>query len=196
MKKGDIIVSPALDWVIKNNGKEMVSTIQKAFLEATELLRKIPQGIQRAKKVHWFVDSAVTEFLKNNPVACSGDGCSGCCVNNISTCKSEALLILDFIQTSGLEVDWEMLKQHCEEGPNLSPCVFLKEGSCSIYKVRPSTCRQFFMASCDKTATYVGAGLIVITAEIMTSAFRTLECNSYSKTRMPPLLLKNKTKKE
>jgi Fe-S-cluster containining protein len=85
-------------------------------------------------------------------------GCSYCCYNQIKLTPAEALLIFSWIDTEFTDQDQALLRERIKnnrlltEGKSLenrvqvkesSPCIFLKQGKCSIYPVRPLICRSW-----------------------------------------------------
>ncbi len=72
-------------------------------------------------------------------VACA-KGCSSCCKMNVTISQIEANLISE---KTGLNVNQlANSKNHDSEEFIGIPCIFLKDGSCSIYDVRPFVCRK------------------------------------------------------
>jgi Fe-S-cluster containining protein len=95
-------------------------------------------------------------FLANAPagaVACKA-GCDHCCHQMVGVTAPEALTIFDHLQKTRAPAELESITQRIaaahEQRKALSsderfspdhPCVFLVEGHCSIYEVRPLSCR-------------------------------------------------------
>lgn len=88
-------------------------------------------------------------------LAC-GAGCSWCCHFSVDVRAVEAFAILDFIEHaftseqrtrvySELHANAAVLKNLDEDARMRSniKCAFLQEGKCSIYPVRPQTCRNY-----------------------------------------------------
>lgn len=87
-----------------------------------------------------------------------GPGCSYCCHSRISLTPAEALLIYSWMDTRFSTLDLASLgkriqnNQFLTRGKSLkdrvlvkdsTPCVFLENGKCSIYPVRPFICRSW-----------------------------------------------------
>lgn len=85
-------------------------------------------------------------------------GCSYCCYNQIRLTPAEALLVFSWIDKEFTDQDQALLRKRIQnnrvltEGTSLenrvmikesSPCIFLKQGKCSIYPVRPLICRSW-----------------------------------------------------
>jgi hypothetical protein len=86
-------------------------------------------------------------------VACQS-GCAHCCYQSVGVTPPEALRIYAYLKTSLSETEWDNLKRLLDERRaatrDLSsnerfspehPCPFLQEAACSIYPVRPLSCR-------------------------------------------------------
>lgn len=72
-------------------------------------------------------------------VAC-GNGCSSCCNMNVTISQIEANLIAEKIGIKSKQLARSLTH---ESGEFMgTPCVFLKDGSCSVYEVRPFACRK------------------------------------------------------
>jgi Fe-S-cluster containining protein len=94
-------------------------------------------------------------------VACRA-GCDHCCYQVVGVTPPEALAIVDHLRRTLSHEELERLREHVtalfERTRGLSdaerfspahPCVFLRAGSCSVYEVRPLSCRG--MNSLDAT---------------------------------------------
>jgi len=96
-----------------------------------------------------FVDEYVALY---GDISCK-KGCSHCCHLNVQLSEDEALLIAEYCKESHIPIDRSYLlmqlsvsKEEIWKYP-FSACVFLKDGLCSIYEVRPSACRCFMVVS-------------------------------------------------
>lgn len=98
----------------------------------------------------------VDECIREIPAADKQDfscrkGCSFCCHMNVDAFKEEALIIARHCRKKGISIDKEYLKvQLTIPAADIgwtehSACVFLKDGQCSIYDVRPIFCRKYFV---------------------------------------------------
>ena len=112
------------------------------------------------------------EWAKDREVACC-KGCATCCTQNVIVTANEAELIHKYIVEHN-KSEWlaDILATHrtgatrpkmttndfakaCIDGKDvdpgsaddLTPCLFLKDGACQIYDVRPFTCRSFASAT-------------------------------------------------
>ena len=105
-----------------------------------------------------YVDSAVAKALEKLTISCK-KGCNDCC-KLLCTCTfAEALLIADTLLRRSDE-EWDAwlpkLRAAAQEAdfPEVDndtyfkkkvPCVFLKDGACSIYEIRPAACRLHYV---------------------------------------------------
>lgn len=71
--------------------------------------------------------------------------CGKCCYDNVGLSACEFLNILDFLQkedrikeTVSAVENWYM-----NQYVKVQPCIFLKDNRCTVYEVRPLTCRLF-----------------------------------------------------
>lgn len=107
-----------------------------------------------------FSDSIVKSLEENgqSPKVACRSGCNYCCHSQINIIPIEALLISAFIKTDFTCTEVSALNagisriQFLTAGKTLEqvyaikdelPCLFLKKGKCSIYKIRPSICRSW-----------------------------------------------------
>ena len=89
-------------------------------------------------------------------------GCSHCCHIQVGTTEREVDLILDYMyknERSFTEDELATLHEQAKYDVNdphnymidkNRKCVFLKNSECSIYPVRPATCRNYFVMSDPK----------------------------------------------
>ena len=91
------------------------------------------------------------------PVACRS-GCSYCCHAQVKATPMEVLVLFFWVQTTYTTHQKKLLKEriannrHLTEDvdikhrvtvKDLTPCIFLEKGRCSIYPVRPLICRAW-----------------------------------------------------
>jgi len=139
----------------------LFQTIQeKLFQKKSDGLRFHDAILPVFQEILEFSDSIVQNLEENGQspkVACQS-GCNYCCHSQVNIIPIEALLISAFIkknftftEVSALHAEisqihllsaGKTLKQLYDLKGNL-PCLFLKKGKCSIYKVRPSICRSW-----------------------------------------------------
>ncbi|NDY72115.1 YkgJ family cysteine cluster protein [Desulfobacter hydrogenophilus] len=105
---------------------------------------------------HDIVDAL--ERSNQSPAVACGPGCSYCCHSQIHVLPIEALLILSFIHECFTGEQILLLMDRIEQrlqrtrGQSIGalfsvkselPCIFLENGMCSIYQVRPFICRAW-----------------------------------------------------
>lgn len=113
----------------------------------------------------WYrsLDQALVEQAKKSEKTFTCRECShkepGCCYQKVFVPFHEALPIVRRIKENNLDTPEfrERLRVEGEEGEAASreewfhtqrrPCVFLKDGRCSIYEVRPTACRTYYVIS-------------------------------------------------
>jgi hypothetical protein len=107
-------------------------------------------------------------FLAHAPqgaVACKA-GCDHCCYQSVGVTPPEALVIFDHLTSQLEEGALEAVKQRIAEARERTrglssterfspayPCPFLEQGCCSIYEVRPLSCRGMNSLDADDCAT-------------------------------------------
>ena len=140
---------------------------------------RVPAGIDHKEELLKTIYAVYSQWVERFPLACQ-KGCASCCTQSVTMTSLEGKMILDFLKVGGRDKGLlELLAQRttgkkgalttnqyaraCLEhqeiledalgGWNFAPCVFLREGVCSIYEVRPFGCRSFgsFVQCSDKT---------------------------------------------
>jgi Fe-S-cluster containining protein len=134
---------------------------------AHAILREGPtvsRVVELARSVTASMSRLSEALLANAPagsVACRA-GCDHCCHQVVGITPPEAIAIVEYLRQTLSDVELTRLRAHVAErverirGLSSSdrfspqhPCVFLQSGSCSIYEVRPLSCRG--MNSLDAT---------------------------------------------
>lgn len=140
--------------------------------------------IVREEYQNWFAS-------KNLSLKCD-KGCAACCSVNVKITSIEGEMIYDFIVESGRE-EWfaGVLKQSCKsekihlttngfaanclagketevDTPGLGHCPFLMDGCCSIYEVRPFSCRCFVSTiGCGDQSTAEVPAIVLTASTVM-----------------------------
>ncbi|NWH05183.1 YkgJ family cysteine cluster protein [Desulfobacter latus] len=98
------------------------------------------------------------ERSNQSPAVACGPGCSYCCHSQIDVLPIEALLIVSFIHKNFTQKQIFLLMEKIEQRLELIqgksdstlfsikdtlPCIFLENGMCRIYQVRPFICRAW-----------------------------------------------------
>jgi Fe-S-cluster containining protein len=111
-----------------------------------------------ARSTHQAIDQvfAAAPAGEKNGIQCKA-GCNACCYIDATIAESEAALIVAYCDKNKISIDTDYLERQSATGresfSEVSKCVFLQNDLCSIYEVRPSTCRKHFVkndpALCD-----------------------------------------------
>ncbi len=119
-----------------------------------EALQKLKTPEDRSTFLHQMINdfnvSVFSHPLVKQFSPCT-KGCSGCCHTQVSVTEDEAIVLAKYIE-NGLEIDRERLSLQMTAKNNSTEyfklkyadrkCIFLdEEGSCRVYKDRPSVCR-------------------------------------------------------
>lgn len=179
-----------------NAALDLVKARTKEFEKAWTILGKV----NFVKAFYETFDLTLKETVKE--VSCK-KGCHFCCRINVDISEPEAILISEYCKENGIDIPKDRLEEQLKYGwreiaaTEAGWCVFLKEGNCSIYPVRPAACRAYHVASephlCD-TVTYPASKYKVKIAvfaypEIDLSAFYAVTSERCKVGRLPELLL-------
>lgn len=107
---------------------------------------------------HFFdiIDKSNQKFIESSPLKIScRKGCSFCCNIRVVGFQVEADYILEYCVNNNIKIDVERLELQAQNNDDISycmstyrRCVFLSdEGTCNIYEVRPSSCRNYMVTS-------------------------------------------------
>ncbi len=105
------------------------------------------------KEFYGVFDDAVVQ--EKTLVSCS-KGCHFCCRQNVHVYKAEAAVIAEYCREHEITIPKAYIEQQLKYGwrelakTEVGWCVFLKNGECSIYPVRPISCRNYFVVSHPK----------------------------------------------
>ncbi len=88
-------------------------------------------------------------------IAC-GKGCGYCCNTRVEIIEPEAIFIYDYIKNNLNEEQLNSIFNKIQDIVNITsqidknqhvnlqlPCIFLNNNECSIYEIRPFTCREY-----------------------------------------------------
>jgi Fe-S-cluster containining protein len=143
------------------------------------------------------LEVTIAKQLPKNVIPCK-KGCDECCHIHTSCFNSEMDVIMNYIKAYSIEVDRTALELKAsldqlalDKGPDFwlehvtyenRACVFLKDGSCQIYPVRPLVCRTHFSAMdsseyCNTKdgITRMVAYLVLPWVEIIITAYESLQ---------------------
>lgn len=146
-----------------------------------------------------FIESEIDKFDEEaiGSITCKR-GCSFCCHINVGISALEAKAIAGYCKKNKIPISKKYLKKQLSYDAReiafspVSACVFLKGKECSIYPVRPLSCRKYFVRSdpkfCSTEHSIVNRVEIHFNLDIeaMMSAFRNLVGLA---DRMPKMLL-------
>lgn len=96
--------------------------------------------------IHDTIDKAITKDV--GQVTCAR-GCNFCCYIEVTTATEEGKMLARHVKREMLPA---LAKQAAANKWNDLPyqdrkCVFLKNGECSVYDIRPAVCRKYAVAS-------------------------------------------------
>ena len=129
-------------------------------LTFTGLCQSLEQVIGLSEKI---VDRS-QDGLSGSSVACA-EGCAWCCHAQVKVTPLEALVLLARVQTAFSPEERRQLQHRIDNNRRLTegralehrvglkaqtPCIFLEQGRCTVYPVRPLICRAW--ASCSRQA--------------------------------------------
>lgn len=142
----------------------LAKSIESAELRRSEFIKAVPPGLSKREdeiekklasenssirsklsKVYYLMEELGQ--IRAPYVACD-KGCSSCCKMNVKISQIEANLIAE--KTGMKSKQLPSSRSYKPDEFMGVPCVFLKEGSCSIYEIRPFVCRNH--ASFDTTS--------------------------------------------
>ncbi len=137
---------------------------------AYALLRDAPtvgRAVELARNVMASMSRLSEGLLAQAPagsVACKA-GCDHCCYQSVGVTAPEALAIFDYLERSLSEPEFAEVAAHLSEAHERTrglspaerfspehPCPFLRDGCCSIYEVRPLSCRGMNSLDADECA--------------------------------------------
>ncbi len=171
---------------------EQILTLIDGYTEQLKNLRvqnRIETTKELFKAIDGFLEKAPEESKKD--IQCKA-GCTACCYIDADISGDEATVIINYCKENELEIDQGYLTRQAAVGrksySEFSRCVFLKDNHCSIYPVRPITCRKHWVktdpALCDfsKNIVHQVGGYFDLNTEILASAFLNVdECGPFEK---------------
>lgn len=164
--------------------------IYESLLSWMLKLSLIDDTAERTDIVHRLIDTALKRGENSAPEVSCKKSCSACCHTQITLAPSEARKIRAYAIESLEGIDFDRAKRQAMiQDPRLYPlqlswrdsaCIFLDdEGACSIYSVRPMSCRKILVLSdpllCDPRQLNHPTYLMNDEAEIIASAYYNLE---------------------
>lgn len=143
----------ALVEMIKGWPKEQFEEFQRLALARREEFRAVLKEIGVSEFVREFYEVFDDAVIQENALVSCSKGCHFCCRQNVHTFRAEAQVIAEYCKEKGIDIPKNYLKEQLKYGwrelakTEVGWCVFLKNGECSIYPVRPMACRNYFVVS-------------------------------------------------
>lgn len=147
-------VNSYMQQFLDHNGahmSEMVSLLNRVQKEFRDL--KTSHGILSAVlSAYKTMDDIMAETIGDikQQISCFGCTAAHCCHQTVAMCEAEATAIAYYCSENNIPISRKYLKKqlaHSKEQLKLkscSACVFLKDNRCSIYPVRPASCRLHY----------------------------------------------------
>lgn len=119
---------------------------QVATLQALQAGRRKVGVFRLAKQVQRGMSAAIDALPSKTRHACA-PGCFFCCYLPVDVLAPEAFLIAAHLKRTRSSAELAalvyQLGSHGQHDFGMRPCVFLAQGCCSIYEVRPMVCRGY-----------------------------------------------------
>lgn len=137
----------------KSSGSPAVSPLRDASFEAARAIaaRALPRGAEAAvaavadvfaqAEALWAEIKATPAFALGTPAAACRKGCGWCCHQRVGATAVEVLHIAGELRR---HAQAESLIARLDAWNAGRPCVFLVEGACAIYALRPLKCRSLY----------------------------------------------------
>jgi len=128
-----------------------------ATINALRASRRKAAVLRLAKQVHRGMSAAIDALPSKSQHACA-PGCCFCCYLPVDVLAPEAFRIAAHLeQTCSPEALATLVYRLGAQGQHdfgIRPCVFLANGRCSIYEVRPMVCRGYNSLSKERCEAY------------------------------------------
>jgi len=126
-------------------------------LHALQASRREAAVLWLATQVHQGMSAAIDALPSKAQHACA-PGCFFCCYLPVDVLAPEAFRIAAYLQQTRSPAELtELVYRLGTYGPHAlgtRPCVFLSQGRCSIYEVRPMVCRGYNSLSKERCEAY------------------------------------------
>jgi len=145
--------SEAMVALMKSWPPNMLNEFRGLVMARAEEIRRVLKAVgplEFIKQFYELYDDAVSQ--DQTLVSCS-KGCNFCCRVNVDALPAEALAIEEYCRRHKIDISKQYLKEQLKYGKrelatsSVAKCVFLKDGCCSVYPVRPIACRNYFVVS-------------------------------------------------
>ena len=161
--------------------RDAVSRVQQRVSATLQKLASAQQAIDFTAVLHANLDKAANIEAERGPPPQCKAGCSHCCSVRVEASDAEALNIAQYLQASE-RTDFDQLENRLRENayfhlhqagdtPGRIDCAFLHDHRCSIYDVRPATCRKahsLSVSACERGAAELPQNLaLLIQCEVL-----------------------------
>jgi Fe-S-cluster containining protein len=141
-----------------DNLVEMAVEHQRAVtISVLRASRKDAAVLELARQVHDGMTAAIESLPSRAQHACA-PGCDFCCYLPVDVLAPEAFRIAAHLEQTRSPEELATLVcrlgAHGQHDFGLRPCVFLANGRCSIYEVRPMVCRGYNSLSKERCEAY------------------------------------------
>lgn len=208
LKEGTVNVTDVLAEFLSQNPDLLNDSVKEQLYETILNYREQFSAnwnidkIAAIKDAYRILDQFTMEYLQERNTFSCKKGCSFCCHMNVSCSKTEVEIIITYCKSKNIIVDQDYLKRQLKysqekigKANEVSACIFLKNNECSIYDVRPISCRKYFVKSepsfCNTkrrlTEKENVERLVIMDIEIFLSGI--LPVIEYEKNRLPKLLI-------
>lgn len=148
----NFIYTPNLQRLVEGKSEATIQWVNDTIEKRYKQLRKNREE-DRKEAMRVLLRVTDEHFANSELRPTCKKGCNFCCHQNTDASMDEAALIVDYCREKGIAINRNALRNRLGvpflELPlsRFSACVFLKEGECSIYPVRPLSCRTYFAIS-------------------------------------------------
>jgi Fe-S-cluster containining protein len=128
-----------------------------ATIKALQASRGTASVLELVEQVHRDLSAAIDALPSKHQHACA-PGCAFCCYLPVDVLAPEAFRIAAYLQETHSPAELAALVYrlgaHARQDFGTRPCVFLVDGRCSIYAVRPMVCRGYTSLSKERCEAY------------------------------------------
>lgn len=182
-------ITPNLHQLLEDNqGKAdgMVKNMLFFYLDQYIMALKGSNEPSAAYSMQLHLDEVIEEVAGESDIKIScSKGCYWCCEQMVAITGHEAQLIVEWCASNDLVIDKAKLIRQSKLTDASTwtksvdkQCIFLKDGICSIYQVRPMTCRKYLVASpprkCNSTVKKLVKQFVDIKIEVIVSAVQNI----------------------
>lgn len=142
-----------------DNNKENLPSIVKYFRLVSNEYTAMKQNYGVLSAVHsgyHTIDNILKDEFASNKSSCHDCKAAYCCHQPVTLCTDEVIAIIAYCKEMNIPIPKKYLKKQLKIKEKewaiseSSVCVFLKDNRCSIYPVRPSSCRTYHVKTLSK----------------------------------------------